>query len=828
MSVDVSTIKQNKVARYKCESSLLFHTRYFFMKKNKKKFIVSQHHKMITDALERVLRGECTRLIINIAPRYGKAIDCDTYMLTTCGWKKAGEISVGDNLFGSNGDPTKVLAVYPQGTTDAYRVTFTDNSSIITCGEHLWSIKNRNQRGKKWKYKNCGSATISSTKELIGNIIGSDGHKKWHLPKCEPLNFPHKKLIIDPYLFGCWLGDEHSHSASITTMDKSIIDKFAEYDPIERTHQNSGKATTYGLRNNFITKLKALDVFKNKRIPFEYLTSSIEQRIELLRGICDTDGTCNKRNNQVSVCSTNKTLYDDIKVLIASLGGYYTEYRHSIMFRVNFCPFHLDRKKQYYRCPSKKHHVKRYFKSIERVEDRETVCFTVDSADNLFRAGKDLIITHNTELAVKNFISHGLSLNPAAKFIHLSYSDSLALDNSEEVKDLIEEDFYQELFPEVRIKKDSKAKNKWYTDKGGGVYARSAAGQVTGFGAGSVDEEDDEEANEWVEDIGIDVEIKKRFAGAIIIDDPIKPEDADSDVVRERVNQRFDSTIRNRVNSRNTPIIIIMQRLHPRDLAGYVMEIDGVKEEGGDWEVLSLPCMFVNENNELQALWEHKHTIEELKKMKKGNDIVFERQYQQNPKPREGLLFPDDELNFYNPQTIDIETLAEFKFCYVDPADDGGDDLSAPLGYLIGDKIYIDKVIYNTHGTDINEAACVEMIVSNKVNACNIEGNSAWKLFAQSVRRKVEDDRGYIDCEIRIVKSTTNKHTRILAQSSFIKNHFVFRSDYKDDAEYYKFIQCLTSYMRIQEGTSKNKHDDAPDSLTGMAAYYVANFQHVF
>lgn len=220
-----------------------------------------------------------------------------------------------------------------------------------------------------------------------------------------------------------------------------------------------------------------------------------------------------------------------------------------------------------------------------------------------------------TELAVKQFIAHGLALNPAAKFIHLSYSDTLALDNSEEVKDLIQEDFYQELFPEVQLKKDSTSKKKWYTTAGGGVYATSAAGQVTGFGAGLVDEEDGgramtpKEKKELVEKLdamsdedrktlfanlddtkeerefrnnideflnGINEQMefdhpilkKQKFGGAIIIDDSIKPEDADSDTIRERVNSRFDSTIRNRTNSRNTPIIVIGQRLHPRDLPG--------------------------------------------------------------------------------------------------------------------------------------------------------------------------------------------------------------------------------------------------------------------
>ena len=180
-----------------------------------------------------------------------------------------------------------------------------------------------------------------------------------------------------------------------------------------------------------------------------------------------------------------------------------------------------------------------------------------------------------TELAVKNFIAMGLAINPAAKFIHLSYSDDLALDNSEDTKNIVTSSEYQELFPEVQIKKNSDSKKKWYTTKGGGVYATSAAGQVTGFGAGQVDDIDFIAGGE-----------NGLFGGALIIDDPIKPEDADSELQRERINTRYDSTIVNRVNSRNTPIIIIMQRLHERDLCGYLME-----DDSDHWHVLSLSCI---------------------------------------------------------------------------------------------------------------------------------------------------------------------------------------------------------------------------------------------
>ncbi len=255
-----------------------------------------------------------------------------------------------------------------------------------------------------------------------------------------------------------------------------------------------------------------------------------------------------------------------------------------------------------------------------------------------------------TEIAVKNFIASGLALNPKSRFIHLSYSDDLALDNSEEIKDLVSEASYQKLFPYVQIKKDSRSKKKWYTTAGGGVYATSASGQVTGFGAGAVDEE--EENTELDEVIKL-LEKSQTFAGAIIIDDPIKPDDAQSTTVRDKVNLRFETTIRSRVNSRNTPIIIIMQRLHKYDLSGYLMEI-----EPEDWHVLSLPAIYTNENGEECALWPFRHTLEELHKLEKAQKYVFRGQYLQDPVDLSGeklWLFAFDEKRHtgfpeYNPK----------------------------------------------------------------------------------------------------------------------------------------------------------------------------------
>jgi hypothetical protein len=222
---------------------------------------------------------------------------------------------------------------------------------------------------------------------------------------------------------------------------------------------------------------------------------------------------------------------------------------------------------------------------------------------------------------VKTAIAKGLAINAASKFIHTSYSKDLALDNASEVKEIVQSEYYKKLFPHIRIAKGEAVKHKWYTEQGGGVYTTSTAGQITGFGAGEVD--DEKELSDEIDSI----DTTSKFAGAIIIDDPIKPEDAASALMRDKVNNRFETTIRSRTNSRNTPIILIMQRLHKMDLAGYLLSI-----EPDDWTVLSLPALSTNEQGEEVALWPFKHTVEELHKIRKANRFVFETQYQQNPK----------------------------------------------------------------------------------------------------------------------------------------------------------------------------------------------------
>lgn len=415
-----------------------------------------------------------------------------------------------------------------------------------------------------------------------------------------------------------------------------------------------------------------------------------------------------------------------------------------------------------------------------------------------------------TEIAVKNLIAFCLALNSSAKFIHLSYSDTLALDNSEEIKDFVQSDAFQRIF-DVKLKKDSTSKKKWYTNNGGGVYATGAGGQVTGFGAGKVEEENpDLEFDEFLSFI----DNAKGFGGAIIIDDPIKPDDADSDTIRDKINNRFDSTIRSRTNSRNTPIIVVMQRLHPEDLSGYLMTIEPEK-----WHVVSLPVI----KEDGTALWPHKHTIEELRDLEEANESVFKRQYMQDPEPSEGLMFAKDDLNYFEEDNInkdDIESICAFN----DIADTGEDNLSMPFGCLIGNKIFVNDVVFTKEGTDLNVSMSVNRINKHKPEFVQIESNFGGSMYIQLMNANTEPAMNAVTALISM-RAKGNKHTRIQTMSGFIKKFFYFKKDFDPTSEYGKFMNNLIKYTKTGKGV---KHDDAPDSVAGLAKMILDYFPHLW
>ncbi|WP_338083443.1 phage terminase large subunit [Bacteroides clarus] len=399
-----------------------------------------------------------------------------------------------------------------------------------------------------------------------------------------------------------------------------------------------------------------------------------------------------------------------------------------------------------------------------------------------------------TELAVKNFISYGLALNPSSKFIHLSYSDDLAHDNSEEIRDIVKSEEYQRLFPYVQIKRGTDSKKKWNTTAGGGVYAVSTGGQITGFGAGEVDDIDDKEIGAEIDSISKEA----RFAGAIVIDDPIKPEDALSDVKREKINQRFETTIRNRVNSRNTPIIIIMQRLHENDLCGYLM-----KTEPGEWTVLSLPAIENEANGKEVPLWDFKHTLNELHHLNKINPFTFETQYMQNPTPMVGLMYGVFKTYKEIPYTN-----RAIRKNYTDTADTGIDKLCS-IDYIdteIGN--FILNVLYTDAPMEVTEPKVATMLAKDGITVANIESNNGGRGFARNVEKQSRII-GNDETEIKWFHQSGNKEVRIFTRSAEVMNLTYMPEGW--ETLFPEFHAEIKSFRKF----GKNAHDDGADALTG-------------
>ena len=226
-----------------------------------------------------------------------------------------------------------------------------------------------------------------------------------------------------------------------------------------------------------------------------------------------------------------------------------------------------------------------------------------------------------TELAVVKFIGWSLGQCPDAEFIHTSYAALLATKNSAEAKADVSSDWYAALFPDTRIAADTAAKADWKTTEGGRVYAVGSGGSTTGFGAGKMRAADE----------------PYKFGGAIIIDDPHKADEARSDVVRKGVIDWYHDTLQSRTNSPDTPIILIMQRLHEADLAGHLL----AGGSGETWTHLNLPAI----QDDGTALWPEKHSIERLQQMQLAAPYMFAGQYQQNPAPLEGNIFKPGKMD---------------------------------------------------------------------------------------------------------------------------------------------------------------------------------------
>lgn len=342
-------------------------------------------------------------LIVNIGwPGKGKQEWVENVIPTPTGPRRFGDLQRGDLVFGSDGKPTTVTGVFPQESRKAMKVTFTDNTSVIVGPDHLWNIY-------------CGSRgafpenqITMTTQEILdrGLVRNRAGHTEYRalLPLPRPVEYDKVDLPLDPYTLGAMIGDgsygDDNSIAMLTGNDEYIAERIQRANPdLIVKEYPSTTCRRWGI-------LKLQRRFKengwtavrhNKRIPDEYMTAHYEARLELLRGLMDTDGHAGKR---ATFSQSNIVIAEQVAELVRSLGGVASvrETNRKGQFVVTLWtpdnPFSLPRKAENYDSRP----WRKAFKSIEPVEDREMQCISVEATDQLYLT-EHYTVTHNTWLS---------------------------------------------------------------------------------------------------------------------------------------------------------------------------------------------------------------------------------------------------------------------------------------------------------------------------------------------------------------------------------------------------------------------------------------------
>ena len=344
-----------------------------------------------------------------------------------------------------------------------------------------------------------------------------------------------------------------------------------------------------------------------------------------------------------------------------------------------------------------------------------------------------------TELVIKIFVSWCLAKVNYSKFIHLSYSDSLALDNSAQTKEYIQSDAFQRLW-QMDLKKDAQSKKKWFNDFGGGMYATASGGAITGFGAG--------------------VDGTDGFSGAILIDDPLKPDDAFSEVERNKVNNRYNNTIRSRTNKDSTPIIIIMQRLHEDDLSGFLLN----GGSGEDWTHLCLPAL--NDKNE--PLYPHKHTFKQLENIRQADRYTFAGQYQQTPAPDEGGEWKKEWFEIMDKSNVPLSSL---KWEFIIDGAYTESTKNDPTGFQIGAKWNNDYIILISVDRYLEMPKLLKEI-PNFISASGVKIDQILiepKASGKSLKQMLHEQTNYNVSEIKTDFVKNSKMENVRSSASYIE-----------------------------------------------------------
>lgn len=366
----------------------------------------------VDSGLRRFIEG-----LLLVARKNGKALSLDTRIPTPDGDKTMKDINTGDYVFNADGKPARVLATSEIFENhDCFNVEFEDGEIITADAAHIWRVREKLSHGYIWR--------DTTTAEIAENFAhkrkdGKGFEYKYRVQLSGAVEYPEKDLKIDPYVLGVWLGDGISDGGRIACgkldveeMTANIKAKTGVCDVREYPDGKimlSVSGVTQGKRSAFVKALNYYNLKNNKHIPAEYLTASIEQRFELLRGLMDTDGTASK-NGECEFVQKSAVLTRDFSALLSSLG-----IKHSIKDKMAMCKgkripvfrvlFYVDKNNTCFKLKRKTERLKEMLsermtaKSIINVKPADSVptkCLCVEGG--LYLCGERNTVTHNSTM----------------------------------------------------------------------------------------------------------------------------------------------------------------------------------------------------------------------------------------------------------------------------------------------------------------------------------------------------------------------------------------------------------------------------------------------
>lgn len=745
---------------------------------------------------------------LSMPPRVGKLLSDDTPVLTTKGWKKHGDLKVGDYVYSPLGYPVKVTRVFPKNVANL-EVTFSNGEKIKCHENHEWYMFDKHRN----KYR------VLETKEMIdkleNGIPGKRGHRYFYrLPPRIPIFGEKNELKVDPYVLGVWLGDGRTKYGDICyhPKDKIVFETIVEKGYIiswTTTHKDTG--VKYAGFKDLRQQLQNYDMCYSKKtkpkyIPEDYLIANITDRLELLAGLLDTDRCLIKKEKRYQFTTSCEKLKDTFIQLVSTFGWRCSVQRREpklsssgiqgrnpywvIAFNPTlYIPCRIERKQLKEFSKQKRITVTK----IEKIEPEQGNCISVEG--NLYCVGKTMIPTHNSTIGLF-FMAWIAGRFPDEHIFGAGYASGLVNTFYKGVLDFIDSEEYRfyEIFPEAAGKLTTSAKDMtidiWENERYKTLTFRSIDGQITGALEASSLLYLDDMCSGIEEAMNID-RLEKLWSKVTV------------DLMQRRVQ--------NERTGRSAPILAIGTIWSVHDP---ISRLKNKYKDSPRFRSREMPALNIEGESNFNYDMGVGFTTEMYLELKANMDEVsWLCVYQQQPVERDGLLFPNSCIKRY--LTLPkVEPDGIVAWC--DVAFGGDDYLNFPIGYVYGSDLYVvDTVFRCKAGYNVTEPMVASKIIQHGVQIARFEANNGGDFYARDVDDIIKKSSTH-KCNITwcTAGSKASKLVRIIQYAPDIKN-FYFRdpSMYKPTDDYGLMMQNVTTFVQ----TGSSPHDDGPDGLAGLA-----------